>query len=273
MNDDAHTITITELPVGTWTKDYKAFLDELLTAEEGNPYGLKNFDDLYNDIDVKFILYFTEDGYDNAQHAPHEFEKAFKLTSSWKTTNMCCFDAQFTIQKYATIGDILEAFVETRLPFYEVRRQMMLKNIQKEVVELDAKVAFLRAVIDGRLELVRKSDEEIVAGLKACGIPALSIPEEADKVDGYEYVLRLRIDRVKAAAIADLEAEVADKKSTMSRLEKETPASMWLTELEEFKGAWAKYSAQRTADTEVRCTDDGEAKSGKKKRVLKTKKQ
>ena len=34
FNDDKKSVTITELPVGTWTKDYKAFLDELCENDD-----------------------------------------------------------------------------------------------------------------------------------------------------------------------------------------------------------------------------------------------
>jgi DNA topoisomerase-2 len=266
MDESKHTVTITELPVGTWTKDYKVFLDELLTQEGGNPYGLKNFDDLYNDVDVRFILYFTEDGWDAIEHNKTEFEKNFKLTSSWKTTNMCCFDADFTIQKYGTIGDILEAFITQRLPSYEVRRTKQLELIRKEVTELEAKKAFLKAILDGKLDLMRKTDEQIVAGLKACGIPALSDPSAVDSVDGYEYVLRLRIDRVKQSAIDELNKQVDDRKVAKEALEKQTPSAMWLSDLEDFEIAWSKYITERVASSAEIAT--GGATGGTKKRVV-----
>jgi DNA topoisomerase-2 len=142
FDDLKKTVTITELPVGTWTKDYKAFLDVLFDAEDKKnkeakkeakkaetgsakstgsakgdvePCGLKGFDDLYNDIDVRFVLYFTEEGYDAIKENVEKFEKKFKLTTSWKTTNMTCFDTEFNIVKYASVGDMMEAFVEKRL--------------------------------------------------------------------------------------------------------------------------------------------------------------
>ena len=251
MDETKHTITVTELPVGMWTKDYKAFLDDLLTREGGNPYGLRNFDDLYNDVDVKFILYMTEEGWDAVEAAPAEFEKNFKLTTSWKTTNMCCFDAAGAIRKFDTVGDILEAFIEQRLPAYEVRRTKQLEVLKKEVVELEAKRAFLQAILDGKLDLMRKTDEEIVAGLKTCGIPALSDPSAADSVDGYEYVLRLRIDRVKQAAIVELDKQVAERRAQMEELEKQTPAGMWLADLVDFESAWSKYVAERRVATDT----------------------
>jgi DNA topoisomerase II len=257
MNESNHTVTIEELPVGMWTKTYKVFLDKLLTQDSGSSssssaatagsgsHGLKNFDDLYNDVAVKFVLYLTEEAFDEAVLKPEAFEAQFRLTTSWKTTNMHCFDTDFAIQKYATIGDILETFVAKRLPAYETRRVKQLEALTVQLTELEAKRAFLLAVIEGRLELMRKTDEQIVANLKACGIPALSDPTAPDSVGGYEYVLRLRIDRLKASAVTELESDIAIKKDEKGVLERQTPAAMWLSDLAEFKEAWIEYKEAR----------------------------
>ena len=81
FDDEKKTVTITELPVGVWTKDYKMFLDEVASVEktkegekvpkamehaytdDGKPV-LKGFDDLYTDDEVKFVMYFEEDAYE-----------------------------------------------------------------------------------------------------------------------------------------------------------------------------------------------------------------
>ena len=266
FDEEKKTITIDELPVGMWTKTYKAFLDKLLTQEGGNTFGLKNFDDLYDDVKVKFVLYFTEEGFDEAQEKPDAFEKNFKLTSSWATTNMHCFDADFAIRKFDCIGDVLEAFVVQRLPAYEQRRVKQLALLLKEVTELEAKRAFLKAILEGRLELMRKTDEEIVTGLKTCGIPPLSDVANPDSVQAYEYVLRLRIDRVKASAVLELEREVAEKNGERAILEGLAPASMWLKDLDAFKTAWNTYKEVRTGEMSVSAEKVGAG--GKKKRVV-----
>ena len=273
FNDDKKSVTITELPVGTWTKDYKAFLDELCEnddkkskeakkdakkAETGSnnsskddvePIGLKGFDDLYNDIDVKFILYFTEYGYDAIKDDKEKFEKKFKLTSSWKTTNMTCFDVDFNIVKYKTVGDILEKFVETRLPKYEARRLSILETLKKQITELDAKRRFIQAILDDRLVLQKKSDEEIVEGLKRCNIPALSNMEKPDEYDSYEYCVKMRIDRVKQSAVIELDKQIAEKQNEIERLEMETANSLWLSDLDDFDKSWKEMSDIRLADS------------------------
>jgi hypothetical protein len=123
-----------------------------------------------------------------------------------------------------------------------------LEQLMREITELEAKRAFLAAILEDRLVLMRKSDEEIVAGLKACGIPPLSDPSKTDAIEGYEYVLRLRIDRVKASAIADLDEQVASKRAEIAALEATTPAAMWLADLAAFETAWVRYKAGREDD-------------------------
>ena len=289
FDDEKKTVTITELPAGTWTKDYKAFLDVLYEAEDKKskeakkeakkaetgsnrsskddvePCGLKGFDDLYNDVDVRFVLYFTEEGYEAIQENREKFEKQFKLTSSWKTTNMTCFDTDFNIIKYKTVGDILETFMEKRLPMYEARRIMMMENLEKQMRELDAKRRFLQALLDERLVLSRRSDEDIVAQLKLCEIPALSNLEAPDAYDSYDYVLRMRMDRVKQSAVTELDGQIAEKGSEIEHLEGETGSSMWLADLEEFRLAWVQYSEERVASS-VSVAKSDSTKVQKKKR-------
>ena len=264
FDEEKKTITVDELPVGQWTKPYKAYLDNLLVKELA-PFGLKNFDDLSVGVKIKFVLYMTEEGFDDAVEKPEVFEKNFRLFSYWKTSNMHCFDADFVMQKYDTIGDILEAFVGQRLPLYEQRRLKQLEQLAKEATELEAKRAFLQAMLDGRIVLMRKEEEEIIGMLKTCGIPPLSNPLEPDSYESYRYVVRLPMDRVKKSAIAELDEEVRVKREAMAELEKATPATMWLKDLEEFAAAWTTYKELR--EEEMKGDGGAATPAPKKKRA------
>ena len=297
LDDAKRTVTITELPVGMWTKDYKAFLDELCESDEKlqkeskkeakkaetgsqtsthsqkgakEPCGLKGFDDLYNDVDVRFVLYFTEEGYDAIKDDVAGFEKRFKLTTSWKTTNMTCFDTEFRLVKYPTVGDMMEAFVEKRLPMYEARRQHQMEVLKRQRVELDAKRRFIQAILDERLIIQKRSDEEIVAGLKACEIPPLSNEEKPDEYDSYDFVLRMRIDRLKQSAVIELDEALAQKAGEIAHLEGQTGASLWLADLAELDDAWKRYAELRVAESTA--VASGEAGVGKKKPTMRVKK-
>jgi DNA topoisomerase-2 len=261
LQPDARTITITELPVGVWTKDYKTFLDQMCTAEktkateyafgdDGQPI-LKSFDDLYTDEEVKFVLYFDQDGFEELKAHPEDFEKRFRLTSSWRTTNMVAFDASPSpkITRYGTAGSILEAFYTPRLAAYEERRKKEIERLTADAVEADAKARFIRAVLEGTIELRRATDEDIVGMMKGHELPALSHAKaaEADSVDGWDYLLRLRMDRVKASAVTDAEAAVAAARAGVAALEATTAGQMWMADLAEFEVAYEKMGAARAA--------------------------
>lgn len=294
MDDEKRTITITELPVGTWTKTYKEFLDTLCEEDEKKskeakkeakkaetasvssagkevePCGLKGFDDLYNDVDVRFILYFTEDGYDAIKDNVEKFEKQFKLITTWKTTNMTCFDTDFNIIRYKTVGDIMETFLEKRLPMYEARRLSQLGTLTKQITELDAKRRFIQAILDERLVLQKKTDEEIVLGLQACDIPPLSDLDHPSAYESYEYVLKMRIDRLKLAAVIELDKQIAEKQGEIDYLESQTGASLWIQDLDEFQEAWVTYATSREAESvPIAARADAPKKKAAKKIVKK----
>jgi DNA topoisomerase-2 len=181
---------------------------------------------------------------------------------------MCCFDSNFCIKRYSTIGDILEEFVEKRLPLYESRRQAQLAILKEEIRELLAKRAFIQAILDDKLVLSKKTDDEIVAQLKECKIPAISDETKADSVDGYDYVLKMRIDRLKKSSIDEMDKQIAGKRAEIDELEKKTVQSLWLSDLTDFENAWEKMSDVRKMEM-TEHVDDGETTGGTKKRVTK----
>lgn len=272
--DDAKKIvSITELPVGTWTNDYKAFLDEMCTnpdadwakTEGGKPV-LKNYEDLYNHIDVRFDLQLDPDYYDDVKDNATEFEKRFRLTSTWRTSNMVCFNNDMKIVRYSCVGDILEDFYKLRVAKYEERRTKEIERLRKEAIECDAKARFLRANLEGTIDLRRKTDEEIVASMKDHTLPALSTPFNSEVVDSYEYLLRLRIDRVKASAIEEAEKQVAAAKAAVEELEGTTASTLWTRDLDEFEETWVSF---RKNNEDMLFNGGAPQKTKKKIRIVK----
>jgi DNA topoisomerase-2 len=261
MDDTKQTVTITELPVGVWTKEYKEMLDKMCATDEAiRDSGLKNFDDLYNDVDVCFVLYLTEDAFDMARDTPMLFMKKFGLTSSWKTSNMVCFepvtgadaggDKKMNIVKYSTVGDMLEAFYMQRIGKYVARKEAQLKALEEQHVEIDARRRFLMAVIDDRMTLIKQTDESIVEQMKREKLPPLSAPDAPDTIEAYEYLMRMRIDRVKAKAIEDMKKHLDDILEDIAELKAKTANDLWEEDLDEFEGAWEKMIAARQAERE-----------------------
>jgi DNA topoisomerase-2 len=210
--------------------------------------GLLGFEDRSNDRDVCFVLQFTLDGYINYKSSPEEFETTFKLTEKHLTTNMCCFDASGQIAKYSSIGDMLEDWVGERYEGYENRKAAVLTALLVELVELRSRRKFIQMVLDEQIVISRKSDEEIVEQLVAAELPALSDPKEVDNIKSYEYLLRMRLDRLKAAAVDELTRQVEAAEAAFKELEATSEAELWLKDLADFELAWTALQAERATE-------------------------
>jgi DNA topoisomerase-2 len=252
FNDDKKMISITELPIGVWTHDYKEVLEELCATndKETNKPVLKTYEDLYNHVDIRFDLYLEPDYYYDVKENSIEFEKRFHLTSTWRTSNMVGFSSAMKIKKYECAGDIVEEFYVERIKKYEERRMKEITVLKNDAIEADAKARFLRGVLNDTIDLRRKTDDEIVAIMKKHDLPAISAlsgNKINDDVDAYDYLLRLRIDRVKASAIVDAENALMKAQELLAALEKTTASEMWLSDLDEFVKAWLHMKEEREA--------------------------
>ena len=247
FDDAKKMVVISELPIGTWTHDYKEILEELCTIndkESGKPL-LKNYEDLYNHVDIRFDLYLDPDYYDDAKENLVEFEKKFKLTSTWRTSNMVAFNSSMQIKKYVCVGDMLEEYYVERLSKYEERRKAEIESLKQDALEADAKARFLTGVLNDTIDLRRKNDTEIVEIMKKHNLPALTNIAAPDDVDSYDYLLRLRIDRVKASAIEDALKAVMKATELLNTLEKTTASALWTSDLSDFVIAWEHMKSER----------------------------
>jgi DNA topoisomerase-2 len=255
LDDDACTVRITELPVGCWTQDYKDFLEEmLLTQEKGGAAKkdkdsdkeimLRSYTAAYNDVQVDFTLHLDPDYYHTARSYVNEFESKFKLCTTHKTTNMVAFNVDGKIRRFGNVGEILETFYKTRLTGYIQRRLKELERLSSDIMETNARLVFVRAVVEKRLVIANADDEVLLANMRALELPPLS---SGEGLKGYEYLLRMRIDRLKATAVAELEADHANLMRVRAALEATTAEQLWLADLDEFSAAWTSYTTERAA--------------------------
>jgi DNA topoisomerase-2 len=266
--DNTKCVRITELPVGTWTKDYKAFLDGLVQQNENKV--LRNFDDLSNDVDIDFRLYLESTYYATAKANLEEFEKKFGLTSSWKTTNMCCFDSSNNIVKYDTVGHLLEEFYMNRLVKYEARRQHQIRELKDKLEELNAKWVFVRAIVDGRLKIMNEEDSVVLAGLLKLGLPPRSDRENPQMLGAFEYLLRMRVDRIKKSAVLEAEEDVKATTAQLEYFELTNARALWKDDLVAFQEAWQRHK-QTMMGVLTASAEAGAVAQPKKKTVVRRK--
>ena len=207
-------------------------------------------------------MQFNYDGYIGMKSSPDEFIKTFELEGNIKASNMNCFDSDGRIVKYDTVGDVMEAFFERRIDGYVERKSAQMKALEEELVELKAKAKFIQAILDETMVIQRASDEEIVEQMKDHELPALDMPDEVDNIKGYEYLLKMRLDRLKATAVEELESRVNETELVLEELQATSEQQLWLRDLDEFEAAYDKLVEERELERE----DALGAAGGKKKK-------
>lgn len=199
---------VTELPPGTWTQDYREWLEKQLA--EGT---VKDFVDTSTDTDIHIRI----KGMDEAVLVK-------SLSDKVKTTNMHAFNSKGVITKYDSPNAILKEFADVRLALYETRRQHQLKALHDEMPYHVNVVKFIEDQVKDTPTLVlkKKTRAECDALFQTAGYTS---------IDGYDYLLKLPVSSFTAEQIAKHEAQLAALRAEHTRLESLRPAEMWLMEL------------------------------------------
>ena len=202
---------VTELPPGTWTADYREWLEKELA--EGR---IKDFTDTSTDQDIAIRI----KGID---------EKVLvkSLTEKVKTTNMHAFNHKGIITKYDSLNEILLDFYGVRQGIYEKRRLHQIKTLQDKFPYHKFAVKFIRDQIKDTPEVILKKKS-----LKECD--DILEKHKYEKIDGsYEYIMKLPVSAFTSEKIAKHEKDMEDIVAEIARLEKTTWREMWIADLEE----------------------------------------
>lgn len=166
-------VEIRELPLGTWTEDYKDMLEDPEWA--GNKRGLvRDFvcGKQHTETSVQFEVRLTPDG--EALLADEaKFVDVFKLSSSklLSTGNMHLYSADRHIERFDTTSQIFRAFAKVRLLTYVKRKRFDVKALGQELRILDARARFIGDVCDHVVKVMNTPAKEVAAQLRGAKPP------------------------------------------------------------------------------------------------------
>jgi len=206
---DGDTTTITELPIETWTQDFRESLDKMCV--EGI---IKDYTDTSTDTDVLVKV---------------KGDVTKLLTQKIKLTNMHAFDSRGVIKKYDTPNDILREYVGVRLELYEKRRSYMLNALREKLPYHENVVRFIKQqcletpLPDLRRQTLEKCDE------------LLEKQKFAKIKDSFDYLMDLPIKSLTLKNAQKHENDLETLKQDIRDLESQTPKGMWLQELSKLK--------------------------------------
>ena len=201
---------VTELPPGTWTADYREWLEKELA--EGR---IKDFVDTSTDQDINIRIKGIE-----------EAALVKSLTTKIKTTNMHAFNEKGIITKYDTLNDILSAFWSVRLELYETRRNHQIKALEEQLPFHTNVVRFIVAQCEDTPvpELRRKTRMECDSLLEQHGYQTIK--------GSYDYIMRLPVSSFTKEVSDKHIAEMETLKAEITRLQAATAAGLWLADLQ-----------------------------------------
>ena len=286
-------VRITELPIGTWTDDYKQFLEKLmeLPADKDKDKGsggvasaatspvLKEYTDMSTDavvdITVTFHPAYPHTPKDlqaiiDADTGTNKLEKLLGLFTTQSTTNMNLFDPREKLRKYANIYDIIEDYYVERLALYSKRKTALLAQLGNELRVLTNRARYIQEVLDDKLELRRQTKEAIHAKMTEHGYEHIEGDTE------YKYLLKMPMDSVTDENVRHLLAERDSKHTQHQQLTDTSIQALWTKDLDELEGEYKKWataaeaaSVAMTKTTSAAASAGGGAAASKKKMVVK----
>ena len=269
INDNK--IEITELPIGTWTQDYKEFLESLMEVKEkGKKPLVKDYDDMSTEKNVNFVIEFypnvlkqltqtVKDISGNCSEKVSELEKLLKLYTTHSTNNMHLFDSEEHLQKYNSASDIIEAYYPIRYEYYVSRKESQISKIKNDLLILSNKARFIVETLDDKIDLRKKKDQVIVELLTS-----MKFDKHPDnKGHPYHYLTKMPIDSVSEENVEKLLKDKKNKEKELSELESKTIETIWLEELEELKSAYVEFVNHKDEESDVK---DKNSKTNKKKK-------
>jgi DNA topoisomerase-2 len=206
------TINITELPIGVWTEPYEEWLRT--NHSEHFKSILSNNTDTIVNITMKKVN-------------PTKIGHTLKLTNKFSTHNMHLFDENQRIRKFDTAEDIIHHFIDIRLPLYLKRKNHLIKEYTREQQIMNAKIEFIRAILNGNIDFKRMKNSQVVEYLTQRDYPLVE--------GNYNYLLHMYINSMTLDNIQKLQKAIDMLTTQLTNLEKMMPTEMWVQDLDKLR--------------------------------------
>tara|TARA_B100000780_G_scaffold114291_1_gene80094 strand:- start:4826 stop:8245 length:3420 start_codon:yes stop_codon:yes gene_type:complete len=231
-------IRITELPIGTWTQDYKEFIESLLSSKDKNY--IKDYSDMSTESNVEFIIHFNPKIITKLIMQKHDYglegiEKYLKLYTTQSTCNMHLFNEKEQLKKYDTIYQIIEEYYSIRLEYYNKRKLYLIDLLTKELITLSNRAKYIQGNLDDKIDLRKKTKEQINNLLE-------SMKFDKDLENGnFNYLTKMPMDSVSQENVDKLMKEHGDKELELIKINNYKIQNLWLDELKNLKKLYNEF--------------------------------
>lgn len=208
--ENATTIRVSELPIGTFLDQYKSRLMKLEDAGF-----IKDFEDRS-----------TEDGFDFKITAPRsttalsvdELYKKFGLITR-NTENFTVWNIAGTLKRFESAEALIEEFIPWRLSMMEARRQKLMSNTAESIRWMSEKLRFILFYLDNVDKFKNQKKDDLVALLLQ------------NKFVDYDRLLQMTMWNLTRDKIDELRKLIADEEKALALLDGDTAQKMYTREL------------------------------------------
>ncbi|GAA5863655.1 hypothetical protein JCM3774_001204 [Rhodotorula dairenensis] len=267
---DDSTVEITELPIRTWTQNYKEMLESWVAGTEKQTAWVKDYKEYHTDTTVHFVVTLTTAGKEAIEK--DGLEKVFKISGKVNTSNMVCFDPTGKIKKYATPEDIVSDFYDVRLDYYHRRKKHLVAELELVYDRLSNQARFILMIIKKELVLASRKKAEIVAELRKRDfrpfpkVQKAHVVGDVDEADAdadeeeedpqaaaggnsdYDYLLQMALSSLTTERVDKLVAERDARERELEELMGRTAQDLWRADLDAFSEQWEDLLAKDAAD-------------------------
>lgn len=253
------SVIITELPVGTWSQNYKIFLESLMPDTPSSKKAakcVKSIQDNYNDVDVYFKVTFYP-GYLSKLIARKfvpagnleltQLDKYLKLYSLISTSNMSAFNKEDKLTEYASWTEMMDEFYECRLSHYAIRKKYQLDVLDKKIELISEKVRFIHSVITKKLKLMNEDDDSLTESMGENGLnfKKLDPVKEDDSLACWNYLLSMHVRTLTLKKKQLLEKERDSLINQRDVLHSTGIQRIWSNELDELDLEYKRFSRSK----------------------------
>ena len=217
------TYEITEIPIGIEYSKYCSILDDLCEKKVIADY--KDKCDPKKDnilFEIKTTREFT------VKHKDIEdLLVVFKLIKSLPE-QLNCIDEFNRVREFSSVQEILDAFIEIRLSYYQKRKDYLVKETKRILDMLYSKYLFCKGVIDETINVRNVPNAKIISQL-----------EKIDKIikvdDSYDYLLRIPIGSITKEGLEKLKKDITENKELYKLYKDKDYKEFWIDDLKELK--------------------------------------
>ena len=260
-------ITITELPVGVWTNQYKKNLEDMMEKDL-----VITFRDNNSDTAIDFDVMLHPDVL-RAWQEQGILEEKLGLVGHIHATNIIAFNIHGQLTKYADAESVLKEHYLIRLEHYQRRKDYLIGELEYDCSKLANMVRFVSEVVNGQLIVTKRTKKDLLEDLKRRNYrpfppkqkkkvssttieeakeeaddaekdPLALLPSNNEEVNAaardYDYLLGMRLWSLTAEMIEHLQNQLKKAEQDLDGLKRRTTKDLWRDDLDTLEAAVKK---------------------------------